>query len=155
MKVKSGCEFLARMFEPKYPTALQILTLDYNKFGNEGMLYLITGFKTAKCLTYLSLAYCDITEVGIKYMHDYLVSPSCTLEKLNIQGNPLKNVGMNILIQSLSLNTTIEELNINNILFGKDDDTIVNLVGLMTGNTTLLNYQLKFNLITDKGNFVF
>jgi len=139
------------MFEPTYNTAIQILTLDYNKFGNEGLFQLVNGLKFSKTLTYLSIAYCDINENGIKYITDYIASPTCTLEKFNVQGNSLKNAGFNILIQALVVNTSLEELNINNILFGKDDDTISNLVGLMQANTTLLAYQLKFNLINDKG----
>ena len=131
------------MFDPQYTCAIQILTLDYNKFGNEGLFQLVNGLKLSKTLTYLSLAYCDINENGIKYITDYLASGSCTIEKLNLQGNALKNAGMNALVQSLVVNTSIEELNINNILFGKDDDTIANLVGLMQANTTLIAYQIK------------
>ncbi len=95
------------------------------------------------------MAYCDIDENGIKFITEYIGTPGCTLEKFNLQGNPLKNPGMNSLVQALYINNSIEELNINNILFGKDDDTVANLVGLMQANTTLLSYELKFNMITD------
>jgi len=54
-------------------------------------------------------------------------------------------------VQALFTNTSIEELNINNILFGNDEETINNLVNLMNSQITLISYQVKWNLITNAG----
>lgn len=54
-------------------------------------------------------------------------------------------------MQALFTNTSIEELNINNILFGNDEETINNLVNLMNSQITLISYQVKWNLITNAG----
>ena len=39
-----GCEFVSRIFEPSLPCTMEILTLDYNNFGNEGLSNLLTYF---------------------------------------------------------------------------------------------------------------
>jgi len=147
-----GCEFIARIFDPTLTTAIQVLTLDYNRFGNAGFFQLAAGLKTARTLNYLSLAYCDIDEDGIKHIGEYLGSSTCKLETLILQGNPLKNAGVNVLFQALFSNNSLEELNLNNTLFGNDDDTISNLVGLMEADLFLKSYLFKFNFITDESN---
>ncbi len=66
-------------------------------------------------------------------------------------GNPIKNPGLNYLIEALFKNINIEELNINNILFGDNKETVDNLVNLMTSHPTLINYEVKYNLYTNTG----
>ncbi len=156
-----GCEFVSRMFDIQLPTKIQILTLDYNNFGNHGLANLMENIQKNKILTYLSMAYCGIEELGIKFMKNYLMSPECGLKKLILQGNPLKNPGVNELITSLLNNPSLEELNINNVQFGgvkidegkgaKLDDTIGNLQSLMVTTNSLLCYNLKYNFTNEQG----
>ena len=145
-----GCEFISRIFDKERANKISILTLDYNTFGNEGLQQLMENLKDSKSLTYLSLAYCNIDQNGVKSFADYL-SATQSLEKLILQGNPLKNAGMTQLINIIFDNTSLEEINLNNILFGNSPETMQSLVSLMKNNLTLLAYSLKFNFITDQG----
>lgn len=149
-----GCEFISRMLNPLLSTNISILTLDYNEFGNEGLYNLMLYCKSNKTLKYLSLNYCRIDENGIRYFQDFLTSTSVQLEVLNLQGNPLKNTGVSELIQLLFNNSSIEEINLNNVGFGNDKDIVQNLVGLILGNLKLIIYRFKYNFITDEGNRV-
>jgi Ran GTPase-activating protein (RanGAP) involved in mRNA processing and transport len=150
-----GCEFISRMFEGSLPSNISILTLDYNQFGNEGLFNLMNYIKTCKSLKYLSLAYCNIDEKGVNYLDKFL-SSTTTLETLILQGNPLKNSGMSELISILYNNSSIEEINLNNVLFGNDPEGVVsNFANLMASNQTLIVYHIKFNFITDQGKIFF
>ena len=93
---------------------MEILTLDYNNFGNEGLSNLLTYLPLNGTLTYLSLAYCGIDEKGIQYFSD-LITKSPSLEKLILMGNPIKDEGVQNLCSFLQVNTNIEEVNINNV----------------------------------------
>lgn len=144
-----GCEFISRIFNKERVNKISILTLDYNTFGNEGLSKLMENVKESKTLTYLSLAYCNIDENGVKYLQEFLAATGICLEKLILQGNPLKNAGMAQLINIIYDNTTLEEINLNNVLFGNSPETMKSLVSLMKSNTNLLAYSLKFNFITE------
>jgi Ran GTPase-activating protein (RanGAP) involved in mRNA processing and transport len=146
-----GCEFISRIFDKERVCKITILTLDYNAFGNEGLQQLMEKLKDSKSLTYLSLSYCNIDQNGVKYFGDYLSATGITLEKLILQGNPLKNAGMQQLINIIFDNTSLEEINLNNVLFGNSPETMQSLVSLMKNNLTLLSYNIKFNFITDQG----
>lgn len=150
-----GCEFISRIFDKTKPNKISILTLDYNTFGNEGLAQLMERIKESKSLHYLSLAYCNIDQNGVKHFADYLSATGISLEKLVLQGNPLKNAGMQQLINIIYDNTTLEEINLNNVLFGNSPETMQSLVSLMKNNLTLLAYSMKFNFITDQGNHIF
>lgn len=146
-----GCEFISRLFDKERVCKINILTLDYNNFGNDGLQQLMEKIKDAKSLTYLSLAYCNIDQNGVKFFADYLMATGIKLEKLILQGNPLKNAGMQQLINIVFDNTSLEEINLNNVLFGNSPETMQSFVSLMKNNTTLLAYSIKFNFITDQG----
>jgi Ran GTPase-activating protein (RanGAP) involved in mRNA processing and transport len=144
-----GCEFISRIFEPSLPCSMEILTLDYNNFGNEGLSNLLTYLPLNSTLTYLSLAYCGIDEKGIQYFGD-LITKSPSLEKLILMGNPIKDEGVLNLCSFLQVNTNIEEVNINNVGFGISEDTINKLIYLVENNKNIVMYQCKFNFITLK-----
>ena len=144
-----GCEFISRIFEPSLPCSMEILTLDYNNFGNEGLSNLLTYLPLNGTLTYLSLAYCGIDEKGIQYFSD-LITKSPSLEKLILMGNPIKDEGVLNLCSFLQVNTNIEEVNINNVGFGISEDTINKLIYLVENNKNIVMYQCKFNFITLK-----
>lgn len=146
-----GCEFIARLFHPKLPTNINYLTLDYNNFGNEGLNLLMSGLKGYDKIKHVSLAYCGITEDGIKYFKEFLTSPTLELEKLILQGNELKNNGFAEMIDYL-YNSNIEEINLNNILIGNDTELMLKFTNLIAINKNLVGYQLKYNFIDDKGN---
>ena len=138
------------MFDPTLPVRISVLTLDYNNFGNSGLFNLMTYLTTNKTLNYLSLSHCGIDENGIKYFDQYLKNTT-TLKKFILQGNPLKNTGLKELIGLLYDNVTIEEINLNNILFGNDVETVKSLVSLMGSADNILTYHVKFNFLTFEG----
>ena len=43
-----GCEFISRIYEPSFPCNFKILTLDYNRFGNEGLNNLLNYLSSNK-----------------------------------------------------------------------------------------------------------
>lgn len=150
-----GCEFISRMFEGSLPSNITILTLDYNNFGNEGLSNLMRYIETNKLLKYLSLAYCGIDEKGVTTMDKFL-RETTTLETLILQGNPLKNPGILDLISILYNNSSIEEINLNNVHFGNDPDGVIsNFANFMATNQTLIVYHIKFNFITDQGKCLY
>ena len=57
-----GCEHIAKALHPKNPTEIQVLKLDHNQFGSEGMAYLAEGLAVNPTLRLLSLTYCGIDE---------------------------------------------------------------------------------------------
>lgn len=162
-----GCVMISRMFEPSLPTKISILTLDYNNFGNEGLSELMNYIKFNKTIKYLSLAYCGIDENGIIHFDNY-INKTTTLESLILQGNPLKNSGVKQLITLLTSNESIEEINLNNVLFGNGPEksdghdskeknqifdpegVIDDLSKLMQNREQLIVYNLKYNFITDR-----
>jgi Ran GTPase-activating protein (RanGAP) involved in mRNA processing and transport len=150
-----GCEFIGRMLDPNTKLCLEILNLDYNQFGNEGLGELLIGLKSNKNLTYLSLAYCKIEADGMTYFKEYLSDPECTLTTLVLQGNEIGNKGVSELSQMLVNNNSIESLNLNNVQLGNNEETINNLVSLMMTNVNIYEYKLKYNLITSDGKIAF
>ena len=80
-----GCEFISRIFEPSLPCTMEILTLDYNNFGNEGLSNLLTYLPLNAILIYLSLSYCGIDEKGIQYFWGFHYQ-NHKFRKINING---------------------------------------------------------------------
>lgn len=143
-----GCEFISRCFEPSLPCKIQYLTLDYNEFGNDGLKQLMNYIPCSSSLTYLSLAYCGIDEKGVEHLQKFLQT-SATIEKLILMGNCLKDKGVKSLCCYLDSNKSLNELNINNVSFGEDADTIEKLIYLFKTNENIYIYQMKFNLISE------
>ena len=142
-----GCEFVSRIFEPSLPCSMEVLTLDYNNFGNEGLSNLLTYLPMNSTLTYLSLCYCGIDAKGILFFEN-LITKTKTLEKLLLMGNPITDEGVTNLCSYLINNTSIEEINLNNTSFGQNEDTINKLIYLMEHNDSLVIYHVKFNFIS-------
>ena len=74
-------------------------------------------------LTYLSLGYCGIDEKGVQFFEKYITTTK-VLEKLVLMGNPIKDEGVNYLCSYLLNNTSVEEVNLNNVSFGTSENTI-------------------------------
>jgi len=143
-----GCEFIGRIFEPSLPCNLMMLTLDYNTFGNEGLNNLLNYLPTNVTLTHLSLNYCGIDEKGIPFFEKY-IPVTKTLEHLYLMGNPIKDEGVTNLCSYLLNNESIEEVNLNNVNFGTNEDCINKLIYLFENNMAIQIYHVKFNFITE------
>ena len=119
-----GCEFISRIYEPSFPCNFKILTLDYNRFGNEGLNNLMNYLPTNTTFTYLSLNYCDINEREFHFLKNILNILKLQKQKINL-GNPIKEENNKCMYQFIQYNS-IEELNIKNANFSVDEEIIVN-----------------------------
>ena len=63
-----GCEHIAKALHPKNPTEIQVLKLDHNQFGWEGVGYLAEGLAINNILKVLSLTYCNIDARGADFI---------------------------------------------------------------------------------------
>jgi Ran GTPase-activating protein (RanGAP) involved in mRNA processing and transport len=68
-----GCEFIGNMVHPKTLTTLQILKLDHNEIGADGLKLLAEGMAINKNITSLSLTYCGIEADGARSLFEILI----------------------------------------------------------------------------------
>ena len=69
-----GCEFINKALAPKTGGRLSIMKLDYNqRIGDEGVKILSENLSNNRGLTFLSLAYCGIGEVGARSVFEILI----------------------------------------------------------------------------------
>jgi Ran GTPase-activating protein (RanGAP) involved in mRNA processing and transport len=68
-----GCEFLGNLMHPKSNGSIQILKLDHNDIGADGLKTLTNGLAINKTLTSLSLTYCNITAAGARPIFEILI----------------------------------------------------------------------------------
>ena len=59
-------------------------------------------------------------------------------------GNYIKDEGVTNLFSYLLNNESIEEININNVSFGQNEDTINKLIYLLENNPNLVIYHVKY-----------
>ena len=55
-----GCEFIARALHPKMNPTIQVLKLDHNQFGSQGVINLSQSLAINPHMKILSLTYCNI-----------------------------------------------------------------------------------------------
>ena len=115
---------ISRIYEPSFPCNIKILTLDYHRFGNEGLNKLMNYLPTNTTFTYLSLNYCDINEREFHFLKNILNILKLQKQKINL-GNPIKEENNKCMYQFIQYNS-IEELNIKNANFSVDEEIIVN-----------------------------
>jgi len=70
---KLGCEFISKILMPAANTCLQVLKLDHNNFGSEGIKYLSEGLCMNKTITHVSLTYCNIDSAGARPILEFLI----------------------------------------------------------------------------------
>jgi Ran GTPase-activating protein (RanGAP) involved in mRNA processing and transport len=68
-----GCEFISNVVHPKSNTVLEILKLDHNEFGSQGMIALSEGLAINKTIKNLSLSYCNIDAQGARALFEILI----------------------------------------------------------------------------------
>ena len=84
-----ACEFLGRCLGPDLLVPLQVLRLDHNDLGPQGMKLLANGLRLNGLLQTLSLSYCNITEQGAHSILEILIYYRSSLQMLDLQGNRL------------------------------------------------------------------
>ena len=61
------------MMHPKVNPNIQILKLDHNEFGSEGLVHLAEGLAVNKIIKSLSLTYCNIDYKGGRPIFEILI----------------------------------------------------------------------------------
>lgn len=137
---------------PKSNAAVQILKLDHNEIGSDGLKTLAQGLAINKNLTSLSLTYCNITAEGARPIFEMLIYTQSALEELVLSGNHLKNEGIIVIFRGVQVNKKLEHLHVADNQFDDDDEVMEAMRLAMSRCKTLPHYDIRYNNITDDGN---
>lgn len=152
-----GCEFISRVMHPSKSPQIQILKLDHNHFGAEGINNLSEGIAMNPTLKYLSLTYCSIDERGADALFEILIYTRSAIEEINLSGNELKNEGICTVLQGAAIAKSLKKITLSDNQFDDDterdpvNDVIRKLSFTISKNKKLVKYDLKFNSISTEG----
>jgi Ran GTPase-activating protein (RanGAP) involved in mRNA processing and transport len=155
-----GCSFLGRSLGPHLDENqkltsgninVQCLVLDYNQIGSEGMEQLALGLAQNSYLQRLDLNYCGIDSKGGRFLFEILIYVYSNLEQLYLRGNDLEKEGLLEVVRGAKRAKKLKLLDLADNKFGEDKDTLDALISLFTTNTSITNYDLVGNYITDVG----
>ena len=105
-----GCEFIARALHPKMNPTIEILKLDHNEFGSQGVINLAHGLAINPTLRMLSLTYCNIDERAARSIFEILIYSRSKLEEVNLQGNMLRNEGVIEVLKGVSIAKSLKKI---------------------------------------------
>ena len=114
-----GCEFLANTFGPGSRNFIIKLKLDYNDIGDKGMQTLSSGLRSNSVLTDLSLAYCNIGQESARFLLEIVINQKCQIKNINLQGNHLRNHGVTVFFRGLTVNGSVESIDLSDNQFGE------------------------------------
>ena len=146
-----GCEFLGKALHPKQQSQIQILKLDHNQFGGDGVMALSEGLAVNPTLRMLSLTYCGIGPEGAEAIFEILIYSKSALEEVNLSGNLLKNDGVVKVLQGVSIAKSLKKILLADNQFSDEEKVLMALEFCMTKNDKLGRYDLKFNNIGEQG----
>jgi hypothetical protein len=146
-----GCEFLGRTLGPNGNKVVNLIRLDFNQFGTEGIEKLSLGLSQNSTLRHLSLRYCGIGEEGGQYLAHILMFIRNALEVLELRGNYLKNKGIIDVFTGARRAKCLRELDVFDNKFTDTPDVIEAVKELFECNTKLDTYNLAGNQISDDG----
>lgn len=159
-----ACEFLGKTLGPKGNKTVNLLRLDFNKFGTLGVMKLAEGPPKApdnpdnggglsqnSSLRHLSLRYCDIGEDGGQYIAHILMFIRNVLEVLELRGNYLQNRGIIDVFTGARRTKALRTLDVFDNKFSDTPEVIEAIKDLFANNTKLENYNLGGNQISDDG----
>ena len=89
-----GCEQLNRAFTTKVGGCLQMIKLDHNPIGDEGMNILAQSLGYNPDVNLLSLTYCEIGPIGAEGLFEIIIYQNSKMIELGLTGNPLKDEGI-------------------------------------------------------------
>lgn len=149
-----GCQFIGRLVNPhnlESKCQLQILKLDHNPIGSEGMMYLSEGLRMNKEITNLSLTYCNIDERGARYIFELLIFQNSELDEIDLGGNHLRNAGTIEVLRGASIAKNLSRISLFDNQFLEEDDVMDAIEFCMKKNDNLGRYNFKYNFIGDAG----
>ena len=146
-----GCEFLNRAFVPRIGGRLQMVKLDHNPIGDEGMKMIATGLSMNPEIELLSLTYCEIGPEGADGIFDVIIYQQSKLVELALSGNPLGNDGIIKVFQGLMAAKTLSQVYLNDCQWDDSEEVLAAMKLAMTRNKTLGKYDLKHNSVSEEG----
>lgn len=142
---EESCMILSEILHPKDAFDIQTLILDYNlRVSNNGIRNLMNGLKYNTSITYLSLAYSNISYDGVVYLKEIFDKQSFLLV-LSLEGNPIETKGAQDLMNYITETSPLEELNLKNTMIVGDNDFTNCVVSMMNSNLSLGVYNLYMN----------
>lgn len=107
-----GCEFISRALHPKMNPTIEILKLDHNEFGSQGVINLAHGLAINPVLRMLSLTYCGIDQHAARALFEILIYSRSKLEEVNLAGNMLRNEGVIEVLKGVSIAKSLKKISV-------------------------------------------
>lgn len=146
-----GCEFIGNIFGALSRNMILKLKVDYNDIGDKGLEMLAAGLRINSTLTSLSLAFCNIGQDAARYLMEIVINQKGQLKELNLQGNHLRNYGVSILFRGLTVNNTIENLDLTDNQFGEEESVLQSFKNLILKSKTIKNIDFTYNGFYEEG----
>lgn len=145
-----GCEFIARSLHPRMNPTIQILKLDHNQFGSQGVINLSQSLAINPHLKILSLTYCAIDHTAAQALFEILIFTRSALEEVNLSGNLLRNDGVRRVLLGTSIAKNLKKIYLADNQFNDDEAMVKAIEFCMVKNKNLARYDFKYNNITDR-----
>lgn len=117
-----GCEFLSKALHPRSQPQIQILKLDHNQFGSDGMIALSEGLAVNPVLRMLSLTYCGIDAQGAEALFEIFIYSRSALEEVNLSGNLLMNDGIVTVLRGVAIAKSLKKILLADNQFNDDEE---------------------------------
>lgn len=105
-----GCEFIARALHPKMNPTIEVLKLDHNQFGSQGVINLSQSLAINPHLKFLSLTYCNIDQEAAQALFEILIYTRSSLEEVNLSGNFLRQEGVRKVLMGTSIAKNLKKI---------------------------------------------
>ena len=148
-----GCEFIARALHPAKKPTIEILKLDHNEFGHQGVNNLAAGLAINPTLRMLSLTYCGIDQRGARALFEILIYSRSKLEDVNLAGNMLRNEGVIKVLNGVSIAKSLKKISLADNQFSDEEPVLKAIDACMVKNKNLGKYDFKYNNITEPGRY--
>ena len=130
---------------------VQLLRLDYNKFGSAGVERLSQGLAQNNTLRGLWLQYCSIGPEGGQHLANILMYRDSEMDQLLLRGNELRDVGMTALLKGVKRNQKLRILDVADNKFTECNEVLDLLLELFANNqSNLLSPFVNFDLYQNK-----
>jgi hypothetical protein len=105
-----GCEFISKALHPKMNPTIQVLKLDHNQFGSQGVINLSQSLAINPFLKILSLTYCNIDAGAAQALFEIFIYTRSALEEVNLSGNLLRNEGVRKVLFGTSIAKSLKKI---------------------------------------------
>ena len=146
-----GCEFLGNIFGPGSRNVINKLKIDYNDIGDKGMEMLAAGLRVNNTLSEVSLAYCNIGQEAARFLLEIVINQKTQIKDINLQGNHLRNHGVCVLFRGLTINKSVETVNLTDNQFGEEEEVMESLKNLILKNKSVRYLDFTYNGFYEEG----